>query len=88
MKIRGRLGEQDVVVLIDSGATHNFIFNKVVDWLGLCLMDTGSFGVVMGRGGQWAGRHDARHGHNTCPYSTARQEHVSAKHASRVPCRA
>ncbi|KAK9184730.1 hypothetical protein WN943_025081 [Citrus x changshan-huyou] len=50
MKIRGRIGEQDVVVLIDSGATHNFISNKVVDRLGLCLMDIGSFGVVMGTG--------------------------------------
>ena len=50
MKIRGRIGEQDVVVLIDSGATHNFISNKVVDRLGLCLTDIGSFGVVMGTG--------------------------------------
>ena len=48
IKIRGRIGEQDVVVLIDSGATHNFISNKVVYRLGLCLTDTGSFGVVMG----------------------------------------
>ena len=48
MKIIERIGEQNVVVLIDSGATHNFISNKVVDRLGLCLTDIGSFGVVMG----------------------------------------
>ena len=48
MKIRGRIGEQNVVVLINSDATHNFISNKVVDRLGLCLKDISSFGVVMG----------------------------------------
>ncbi|GAY63285.1 hypothetical protein CUMW_224340 [Citrus unshiu] len=36
--------------------------------------------IVFTKGGQWAGRHVARHGHGTCPYGTARH--------ARGPCRA
>ncbi|XP_024027885.1 uncharacterized protein LOC112093511 [Morus notabilis] len=50
MKIKGRIGEQDVVVLVDSGATHNFISNRMVEKIGLQLTDTGSFGVTLGPG--------------------------------------
>lgn len=50
MKIKGKIGEQDVVVLVDSGATHNFISNHVVEKIGLQLTDTGSFGVTLGTG--------------------------------------
>ena len=34
MKIKWRIWEYDVVVLVDNGATHNFISNKVADQLG------------------------------------------------------
>lgn len=47
LKIMGRIKEQDVLVLINSGATHNFISNKAVYRLRLCLTDTGSFWVVI-----------------------------------------
>jgi len=35
MKLRGRVMSKDVMVLIDSGCTHNFINSKVVKALGL-----------------------------------------------------
>ena len=50
MKVREKIVEQEVVVLIDSGATHNFISTQVVDQLDLTLTDIGNFGVVMGTG--------------------------------------
>lgn len=37
------------------------------------------------RDDQWAGRHEARHGHCTCLYSMARHEHVSVGHVRAVP---
>lgn len=48
MKVKGQLRKRDVIVLIDSGATHNFISNRVVHESGLQLTDIGSFGVVIG----------------------------------------
>lgn len=35
MKVKGRLGERDVVVLIDCGATHNFVSQRLLDELNL-----------------------------------------------------
>ncbi|PWA91318.1 Ty3/gypsy retrotransposon protein [Artemisia annua] len=34
MKVQGKLGDRDVVVLIDCGATHNFLSNNLVKDLG------------------------------------------------------
>lgn len=35
MKLKGWLYDEDIVVLIDSGASHNFISNKLAEKLGL-----------------------------------------------------
>ncbi|GKA78600.1 putative mitochondrial protein [Tanacetum coccineum] len=37
MKIQGKLGDRDVVVLIDCGATHNFLSVELVNDLGLVV---------------------------------------------------
>lgn len=50
MKLRGRIANQDVVVLNDCGATHNFLSNRVVEKLALPLCDTGHYGVITGTG--------------------------------------
>ena len=50
MKIKGTIREHEVMVLIDSGATHNFIANRVVRELDLRLPNTGSFGVTLRMG--------------------------------------
>ena len=48
MKVKGMLEGQEMIVLIDNGATHNFIAGRVVHDLCLCLSDNGSFGVTLG----------------------------------------
>ncbi|TYK28130.1 Ty3/gypsy retrotransposon protein [Cucumis melo var. makuwa] len=48
MKVKGRLGEEEVVVLIDCGATHNFIAEKLVDKLQLLMRETPNYGVILG----------------------------------------
>ncbi|PKU61962.1 hypothetical protein MA16_Dca028109 [Dendrobium catenatum] len=50
MKVKGETKGREVVVLIDSGAIHNFIFTQVVDQIGLKLVGTGCYGVMMGTG--------------------------------------
>ena len=48
LKIRGRIGDREVVVLIDSRASHNFIAAALVKELGLPVASTKDFGVVLG----------------------------------------
>lgn len=50
MRLRGWIGEQEVVVMVDSGATHNFISKEVVSQLNLPVSDTSCYGVTMGTG--------------------------------------
>ena len=50
MKLQGRVDGQEVVVLIDCGASHNFISMDLVEKLGMPSVDTHSFGVLMGTG--------------------------------------
>ncbi|MCV5004166.1 retropepsin-like domain-containing protein, partial [Escherichia coli] len=50
MKLRGTLSEQEVVVLIDPGATHNFISVDLVNKASLPLTKTATYGVTMGTG--------------------------------------
>ncbi|KAL0560786.1 hypothetical protein IC582_001199 [Cucumis melo] len=50
MKVKGRMGEEEVVILIDCGATHNFIAEKLVTKLGLTLQKTPNYGVILGSG--------------------------------------
>lgn len=56
MKVRGRIGTEEVIVLIDSGASHNFISEKVVQRLGLATAATGLYGVLVAGGVSVKGR--------------------------------
>ncbi|KAL9444267.1 hypothetical protein AB3S75_017449 [Citrus x aurantiifolia] len=50
MKLKGNIEEQEVVVLIDSGATHNFISLDLVNKMQIPIVKTGAYGVTMGTG--------------------------------------
>ena len=50
MKLRGEIGSQQVMVLVDSGATHNFISLELVRKLTLPVEETGAYGVLFGYG--------------------------------------
>lgn len=50
LKIIGVIGDMEVVVLIDSGASCNFSGKKLVDQLGLAVETTQEFGVAIGDG--------------------------------------
>ena len=50
MKVKGRVGEEDIVILIDCGVTHNFIAEKLATKLGLTLQETPNYGVILGSG--------------------------------------
>ena len=50
MKIRGTIQSKEVVVLVDCGATHNFISDRLVMTLKLPSKDTSNYGVILGSG--------------------------------------
>lgn len=50
MKLKGRVEELQVTVLIDCGATHNFIALGLVQKLELPITMTTSYGVILGSG--------------------------------------
>lgn len=50
MKMRGMIGENEVIVLIDPGATHNFVSLEKVAELNLPVTESGGFGVSLGNG--------------------------------------
>ena len=50
MKLKGKFSHQEVVTMIDCGATHNFISTKLIQKLGISLQATTSYGVLMGTG--------------------------------------
>ncbi|KFK28310.1 hypothetical protein AALP_AA8G499800 [Arabis alpina] len=50
MKLMGTIQTTEVVVLIDSGASHNFVSEQLVHRLGLQSAKTGSYGVLTGGG--------------------------------------
>ncbi|KAA0059953.1 ty3-gypsy retrotransposon protein [Cucumis melo var. makuwa] len=50
MKVRGKLQEEEIVVLIDCGATHNFISKKLVKEKKLHTKETAHYGVILGYG--------------------------------------
>ncbi|XP_068638603.1 uncharacterized protein [Aristolochia californica] len=50
IKIAGNIREQPIVVLIDGGATHNFISTTVVEKLHLLLSPLEKYGVQLGIG--------------------------------------
>ncbi|KZV44098.1 hypothetical protein F511_10769 [Dorcoceras hygrometricum] len=52
MKLLGRVAGNEVVVMMDSGASHNFVSRELVKHLKLHVDDTVKFGVCLGDGGK------------------------------------
>lgn len=50
IKLRGTIEGTKVVILIDCGATHNFIAQKVVEEQNLPMLGTANYVVIMGTG--------------------------------------
>ncbi|KAA0041765.1 ty3-gypsy retrotransposon protein [Cucumis melo var. makuwa] len=50
MTVKGKLKGEDVIVLIDCGAAHNFISDKLVQRLNLQMKETSNYGVILGFG--------------------------------------
>ena len=50
MKLKGKISHQEVVTMIDCGATHNCILKKLIQKLGISLQATTSYRVLMGTG--------------------------------------
>ena len=51
MKVWGTTGNEIVVILVDIGATANFISTRIVEQLGLQVENTPGFQVEVGNGG-------------------------------------
>ncbi|XP_048602698.1 uncharacterized protein LOC125588971 [Brassica napus] len=56
MKLKGELGGEEVTVLIDSGASHNFISEKMASRMGLITKNTTRYGVMVAGGVKVQGR--------------------------------
>lgn len=50
LKLWGRIGNREVLVLVDSGATHSFISESVVKELHLLMDSTVSHLIIVGNG--------------------------------------
>lgn len=50
LKLKGRIGGREVLVLIDSGASHNFINRSLVGELGMEVKETQPYFVSLGDG--------------------------------------
>ena len=50
LKLRGEIKEEGVIVMIDLGATHNFISVELVRRWGLDVHKVASYGVILGTG--------------------------------------
>ncbi|XP_052723768.1 uncharacterized protein LOC128193723 [Vigna angularis] len=50
MKLHGQIGTKQVLILIDSGASHNFISRDLVEELALPVVDTPPYRVSLGDG--------------------------------------
>lgn len=48
MKVRGKVGNKDVMVLIDCGTAHNFISHRLVDEWELPKTETTNYDTVTG----------------------------------------
>ncbi|KAA0058422.1 ty3-gypsy retrotransposon protein [Cucumis melo var. makuwa] len=56
MKVKGKVKDEQVVMLIDCGATHNFKSEKLVTGLNLPLKATTNYGVILGLGAAIKGK--------------------------------
>ncbi|KZV25380.1 hypothetical protein F511_07264 [Dorcoceras hygrometricum] len=52
LKLRGRIKDEEIVVMVDSGASHNFVSRALMEKLGLGIDETVRFGVCLGNGGR------------------------------------
>ncbi|KZV49468.1 hypothetical protein F511_35963 [Dorcoceras hygrometricum] len=52
MKLKGRIEGAEVAIMIDSGATHNFISRALVEKIGVEVDESVRFGVCLGDGGK------------------------------------
>ncbi|TYK05483.1 ty3-gypsy retrotransposon protein [Cucumis melo var. makuwa] len=50
MKVKGKLRDMEIIVMIDCGATHNFILEKLVKSLQIVTKETTHYGVILGSG--------------------------------------
>ena len=50
MNIKGTIRSKEVIILVDSGATHNLLSLELVQQLALPLTTTTNYGVMMGTG--------------------------------------
>ena len=50
MKLQGVIGNKEVFILVDSGSTHNFVVETIVEELKLPVQFVPSFGVQIGNG--------------------------------------
>ncbi|XP_031276149.1 uncharacterized protein LOC116134605 [Pistacia vera] len=50
LKVKGQIWDADVVVLVDSGASHNFISHELVERLGIVVEKGKLFWVMVGNG--------------------------------------
>lgn len=48
--MRGKLQNEEVVILIDCGDTHNFVSEKLVKQLQLPIKETPHYGVILSFG--------------------------------------
>lgn len=48
MRMKGKIADTNVIVLIDSGATRNFISLEIVRTIGLPVTETRGFGGISG----------------------------------------
>lgn len=49
-KLKGKLNSRDVILLVDSGSTHNFMEDALVTKLGLKVQQVTPFDVQIGNG--------------------------------------
>ncbi|TYK02775.1 Transposon Ty3-I Gag-Pol polyprotein [Cucumis melo var. makuwa] len=56
MKVRGKLQDEDVIILIDCGATHNFVSEKLVKKLLIPIKEIAHYGVILGSGAAVQGK--------------------------------
>lgn len=56
MKLKGLITGREVIVMVNCGATYNFIHKKLVDELNLPLTLTLNYGVVVGNGEAYCGK--------------------------------
>ncbi|KAJ0027159.1 hypothetical protein Pint_35705 [Pistacia integerrima] len=64
MKIHARLGQCGIIILVDSGCTHNFLNNKVARRLGIHPNVEGKFEVAVANGEKLPSSGLCKGGHN------------------------